>query len=547
MKSLSVKLKLITLVCFFVSGFLIFGTVSYRTLSELRIMGPKYTEIKHYQDFRSDILPPDLFIQSAYLECHELEDVVDSAGQEKLIQTIKNVESKFETALDKWVKTLPQCNLKDMLISSVVPPSKKFFLIAESELYPAVREKRFDDCEPIMAKLRECYLQSHAAVVELADVSKSHFIELENASNVLVSARVTYMFGIGIVVCCLVVLASFTMSSAIIKPLRETVRILDRVSEGDLRTRIEVRSNDEVGQMGRALNRAIDNMSNTLRAIASNATHLNDSSEQMNEVSQNLGANANETSNKANSVSIVSDEISRDIHSVASAVEQMSTSIVEISRNAGEATRVASDAVQVAEQTNRIVRKLGDSSADIGNVVKVITSIAQQTNLLALNATIEAARAGEAGKGFAVVANEVKELAKETAKATEEIGQKVVAIQTDSQGAVEAISQISTIIDHMNDIFNTIASAVEEQTATANEISRSIGNAAEGSGGITENIGGVADAAKRTSTFAEGTQDNAEQLAQMARQLRQIIDRFQFTQESDRSNSSHFESTSLSA
>ncbi len=419
--------------------------------------------------------------------------------------------------------------MKDMLLKKIAPPSHKFFEVAENELYPAVREKRFDDCEPIMAKLRQCYLQCASGVIELADASKAIFTEREATSLALVEARVTYMFGIGIFVCTLVVIASFTMSNAIIKPLRETVKILDKVSEGDLRTRMVVKSSDEVGQMGSSLNRAIDNMSNTLRAIASNANHLNDSSEQMNEVSQNLGANANDTSAKANSVSIVSDEISRDIHSVASAVEQMSTSIVEISRNAGEATRVASDAVQVAEQTNRIVRKLGDSSADIGNVVKVITSIAQQTNLLALNATIEAARAGEAGKGFAVVANEVKELAKETAKATEEIGQKVVAIQTDSQGAVEAISQISTIIDHMNDIFNTIASAVEEQTATANEISRSIGNAAEGSGGITENIGGVAEAAKRTSTFAEGTQDNAEQLAQMARQLRQIIDRFQFT------------------
>jgi methyl-accepting chemotaxis protein len=272
-------------------------------------------------------------------------------------------------------------------------------------------------------------------------------------------------------------------------------------------------------------------MSNMLRSIAQNAINLNDSSTQMSSVSQSLGLNATETSDKANAVSKSSTEINRDINTVATAVDQMSTSIVEISRNAGEATRVAAEAVQVAEQTNRIVRKLGDSSTDIGNVVKVITTIAQQTNLLALNATIEAARAGEAGKGFAVVANEVKELAKATAKATEEIGQKVEAIQSDTHGAVGAITQISTIIDHMNDIFNTIASAVEEQTATANEISRSVGNAAQGSTGITTNIGGVADAARRTSDFADGTKTSANDLEQMARQLRSILDKFQFVQE----------------
>jgi methyl-accepting chemotaxis protein len=181
----------------------------------------------------------------------------------------------------------------------------------------------------------------------------------------------------------------------------------------------------------------------------------------------------------------------------------------------------------VADTANSTVAKLGESSAEIGKVIKVITSIAQQTNLLALNATIEAARAGEAGKGFAVVANEVKELAKETAKATEDISQKIEAIQGDTRGAVEAIEQISTIIAQINDIQSSIASAVEEQTATTNEIARNVSEAARGSGEIAENITGVAAAAQGTAKGAEETQRAAGELSQMAGDLQQLVDRFQ--------------------
>jgi methyl-accepting chemotaxis protein len=206
----------------------------------------------------------------------------------------------------------------------------------------------------------------------------------------------------------------------------------------------------------------------------------------------------------------------------------MGASIKEIAKNTADATRVATAAVKTAEATNETIGKLGQSSAEIGQVIKVITSIAQQTNLLALNATIEAARAGEAGKGFAVVANEVKELAKETAKATEDISRKIEAIQGDTKGAVAAIGQISSVIVQINDIQNTIASAVEEQSATTNEISRNLAEAAHGSTDITRNIGGVAEAARSTTAGATDTQKSAQSLERMSAELQGLIAQFKY-------------------
>ncbi|NKX91872.1 methyl-accepting chemotaxis protein [Sanguibacter hominis ATCC BAA-789] len=325
-------------------------------------------------------------------------------------------------------------------------------------------------------------------------------------------------------------LASGALGLVVTKEILRNVRRVgasaERLASGDLTTATGVSAQDEIGQMAAQIDIALANLRELVESVSGSSQAVAAASEELSASALQITSTSEETAAQSTVAATAADEVSRNVLTVSSGAEQMGAAINEISQSANDAAGVAARGVHKAAETTQRVERLGESSLEIGAVVKVITAIAEQTNLLALNATIEAARAGEAGKGFAVVASEVKELAQETARATEDIARKVEAIQTDTTGAVGAIAEISEIIGSINEYQLSIASAVEEQSATTAEISRSVSDAAMGTSEIASNVSAVAGAASMTTQTITQTQAAISELAQMAADLRSQVGRF---------------------
>ena len=322
--------------------------------------------------------------------------------------------------------------------------------------------------------------------------------------------------------------AAVVVTRSIVRPLAKVCEALRAVAQRRLTVEVDVHGRDEIGVMAEALREALTGIRAAISSIAGSATTLNHASEELTSVSTQLGSGAQETSTQADVVTVNAQEVSNNVQAMAAATEEMTAAIDEIARNATNAATVAATAVNRAAETSDAVARLSQASAEIGDILKIITSIAEQTNLLALNATIEAARAGDAGKGFAVVASEVKDLAQETARATDSITAKISAIQQTTAEATRAIKQITTVVDEISTIQNTIAAAVEEQTATTQEMSRNVSEMATGAQQIAENISGVAASATSTSQGAASTQQSAVDLSRMAGEVDQLAASFTY-------------------
>ncbi len=334
------------------------------------------------------------------------------------------------------------------------------------------------------------------------------------------------MIAAGLVCLLLAAVLAVVVTRTITQPLVRTVATLRRVADRDLTARVDPSGRDELAELGRAVDDTLDRLRNSFQAIMRGGDSVAAAAQQLTHVSANMGRAAGDTSNQSEQAASASEEISRSVQAVAAGTEELNAAINEIASNASEAAQVAQLGVEGARQARDTISQLGESSAEIGKVVSLITSIAEQTNLLALNATIEAARAGELGKGFAVVAGEVKDLAQATAKATEDIATRVETIQADTTAAVTAISSVDGIINRINDFSTTIAAAVEEQTATALEMSRGITEAAGGSTRVADSIQAVAAGAQLTSNGSEEAHQTAQELSRVAADLRAQITQF---------------------
>jgi methyl-accepting chemotaxis protein len=341
------------------------------------------------------------------------------------------------------------------------------------------------------------------------------------------SALLEAVLLVAVVVAAVVAVIALFVARALTRPLDRAVGALEQVADGDLRPRLPESGTDELRSLAVALNRGLENMGGALGELRDRTSDLSGASDQLRGLSDDVARDAARGTALATTASAATEAVSGNVRTVAAGADELGASIREIAHSTSEAARAGADAVTAARETTAVVARLGESSRQIGDVVGVITSIAEQTNLLALNATIEAARAGQAGKGFAVVAGEVKELAAETQKATEDIVRRVAAIQADTAGAAASIAGIATVVEQVNDFQQTIASAVEEQSATTAEMSRNVAEAAAGTDGVSADVQSVTEATRSTARSTESTRETAAALASITDELRGLVSRFE--------------------
>ncbi len=352
----------------------------------------------------------------------------------------------------------------------------------------------------------------------------------------------------------IIVAVAYLISRSISGPIIKSVEMAEMIAKGDLTQTLDIDQKDEIGMLSKALNMMSKNLRKMFTQIASGTQTLTAASTELSAVSDQISTNSEQAAEKSNSVAAAAEEMTTNMNSVAAATEQttaniqtivsaseeMSATINEIASNTAKGSETTSQAVQKAQEVSEKIDELGEAASQISKVTETIADISAQTNLLALNATIEAARAGESGKGFAVVAQEIKSLALQTDEATREISEKISGVQTTTTESIKAIKSIVTVINEINEIVTTVATAIEEQSATTQEISNNVSQIASGvqevnenvnqtsavAGEVAQDITSVSQATEEVNTGSQQVNISATELSKLAETLNELVGQF---------------------
>ncbi len=553
--------KLSTKQVFLVSAalalFLISSIISFRSLSQLRVNGPLYRDIVLGKDLIADILPPPEYIIEAYLVSLQLLGETHTNDIQAFIEKGNTLKADYLTRHDYWSKELPDGNMKDILLKQSYEPGLAFFEIRDTQYIPAILSGDTAKAKEIaFGALQAKYDLHRIAIDEVVKLSTAQNAQLESLANSIIKTKTLTMLLIAIFGILGLCILALVITRSITRPIRNAADMLKDIAEGegDLTKRLEVTSRDELGDLALYFNHFVDKLQKIIERIAGNAATMASSAAELSAVSTQTAQNLQTMSSKTTTVAAAAEESSTstgavarnmdtstsNLASIASATEEMSATIGEIASTSEKARSITIDAGTQAASITSLMQQLGQAAQDIGKVTETITNISAQTNLLALNATIEAARAGSAGKGFAVVANEIKELAQQTAAATEDIKNKIGGVQNSTGNAIASIEKVTQVIAEVGHLVSSIAAAIEEQSTVTRDVATNIAQVSAGvhesneliaqtvsvSKSIAQDIAGVDSVVADIRGGGLKVQTSADELATLADRLKSLTGQF---------------------
>jgi len=529
MKNIKIGPKLILLLSVFITGYVIFGLVSFSALNNLRINGNLYDQIIMSKDLVADVLPPPEYIIESYMNVLEMTDETDPAKMDYYAAELKRLKADYEERHKFWETNslLESGELRDAMLMGAYEPAIRFYDVVFDKFIPALRKGDREYAKKLVqGELKTLYATHRKSVDKVVLGATKKYNETETLAGITVKKDTMLLFIIASIVIVVAIILGLCIQASITRPLDVVVVAISKIEKGDMTVRSCLDRGDELG----ILSKALDNLSTRLQSIFKNLRQDSDalasSAEELSNIGKQVTKNAEENETSIGSVASASEQASTNTNTIAAAIEQMSASIGQIASNAMEANKVASEATEKSKEATGAMGRLGAAAKEIGQVTDVIKKIADMTNLLALNATIEAASAGSAGKGFAVVAGEIKELAVQSAKSADDIARRIEGIQTGTNEAVTVINGVSEIIAKINKSVESISNHVNQQTKASNEISRNTSEAAKGVNVMNQSVAGIAKGAKEGAEGAKQINQSAGELAKLASNLKSVLGEF---------------------